>query len=299
MTRSQIASQIAFHLATSSTTSVIDAVFVKLISLKRMSTIIEGIRIRQTVKIMRLNFCKIRKYKDSISRYANIPFARVYTVWILPKFVLSLKSMAAIEVALWLFTLTLTNKLCCFVFFTYTSCSYFAYSFFHCIPNILSTVFDFWLTLSRNGWPKWFFTENGVNAIVWRCMQHIGWICLKVQNINDERWDLNQCFYSYFTLVYSWQWTNQPWTWTVLFDYQSLVCTTTYLVIESKFITNDVLYLFRHFPFSDQRSKNWLVKYNIKKAVQHPIDIIVKSINRWNALSWKVCFNANDHIVHI
>ena len=134
-------------------------------------------------------------------------------------------------------------------------------------------------------------------------MQHIGWICLKVQNINDERWDLNQCFYSYFTLVYSWQWTNQPWTWTVLFDYQSLVCTTTYLVIESKFITNDVLYLFRHFPhwlpFSDHRSKNWDVKYNIKNAVQDPIDFIANGMDEWNILSWTVSSNAKDHIVHI
>ena len=41
------------------------------------------------------------------------------------------------------------------------------------------------------------------------------------------------------------------------------------------------------------------MKLNIKNAIQDPIDIIAKSINRWNALSWTGCSNAYDHMVNI
>ena len=74
-------------------------------------------------------------------------------------------------------------------------------------------------------------------------------------------------------------------------------------MIELAFIANDVLYLFQFFPhwlpFSERRSKNWNVKKNIQNAVQDPIDVVVQSINRWNARSWTGCSIANDHIVNV
>ena len=73
--------------------------------------------------------------------------------------------------------------------------------------------------------------------------------------------------------------------------------------IESAFIAHGVLYSFQLFPhwlsFSKRRSKNWNVEKNVQNAVQDPIDIVVKLIDRRNVLSWTVCSNINDQIVNI